>query len=121
MNVLEALATRAREFNIPVIVGELNALNEEGVMLHIVSAGISQDYFIEGTHDRPLARFVTRSAQYLKGKDWCEHLSAALHRYSDDAVLLDSSFQAGSWQYLGRNQEHYHEFQITFQLMIRRT
>ena len=106
--------------NLPLVVGELPASNDEVVGI-IEFDGYQNTEFFGGKTDsslyNPLIKIVVRNKTYSGGQQWIDIVKETLHRYHDDTLL--SVLMVGNPMYLGRSPEDLHEFQVTFTIQLK--
>lgn len=102
----------------PKFVGEMPSLSDEGVAVMLFDGGINTQYLgMKDTLFRPVLKFVIRIANYPKGAEWMQIIKDTFHEFSSDEISQMDI--VGSPMYLGRTEEKLHEFQITFQTIVK--
>lgn len=102
----------------PKFVGEMPSLSEEGVAVMLFDGQVNTQFFgMKDTLFRPVLKFVIRTSKYKKGAEWSQEIKDTFNRFSSDEVTEMSI--VGSPMYLGRTEEKLHEFQLTFQTVVK--
>lgn len=107
----------------PLNIGDLPSPNVEAVCIIEFDGYYNTQYFGRGPGTmigQPLVKIIGRSASYETGEFWMEECKRRLNRYigeDDDEIL--SITMVGTPSYLGRNNQKFHEFQVTFQVKVK--
>ena len=108
----------------PITIGDLPSPNVEAVCLIEFDGYYNTQYFGRGPGTmigHPLVKVVGRSASYQTGEYWMDEAKRLLNRYSNvsgEGSIL-SITMVGTPTYLGRNNQKFHEFQVTFQVQVK--
>lgn len=109
----------------PVTIGDLPSPNVEAVCIIEFDGYYNTQYFGRGPGTmigHPLVKIIGRSASYQQGEFWMDEAKRRLNRYcsedEDDEEIL-SITMVGTPTYLGRNNQKFHEFQVTFQVQVK--
>lgn len=103
----------------PRFIGDLPSITTEGTTCLIYSSNASTQFFgMKNALYRPVAKFVSRVRRYPDGEEIMTKISDSLKKYTGDDEIAGIN-QIGSPIYLGRNTEKLHEFQVTFEIIVR--
>lgn len=106
------------EYVEPKFVGEMPSLSDEGVAVMLFDGGINTQFFgMRDTLFRPVLKFVIRCADYKKGAAWMQSIKDTFHQFKSDEIV--EMTVVGSPMYLGKTEEKLHEFQVTFQTIVK--
>ena len=108
----------------PLNIGDLPSPNVEAVCLIEFDGYYNTQYFGRGYGTmigHPLVKIVGRSSSYETGEYWMDESKRLLNRYYNDSGEGEilSITMVGTPTYLGRNNQKFHEFQITFQIQVK--
>lgn len=99
-------------------VGEMPSLSDEGVAVMVYSGNFNTQYLgMKSTLFRPVLKFVIRTCSYPKGSEWSQLIKDTFHEFSSDEIMEMNL--VGTPIYLGRTEEKLHEFQVTFQTVVK--
>ena len=108
------------------IIGDLPDTKANAISLILFDGVRNTEYFggrVNSTIFQPIIKCVVRNNSYEKAREWITSIQNALHRYSDVFEEIDGSilsiFMFGFPRYLGRNDQKYHEFQVTFNIQVK--
>ena len=104
----------------PKVIGDLPATNNVAVGIMEYSGNVSTEYFGPQTGCSiisPVLKIVVRHNSYETGQQWATEVKDILHRYHDDKLL--NVLLVSTPIYLGRSPEKLHEFQVTFNTIIK--
>lgn len=102
----------------PGFVGEMPSLSAEGVAVMLFDGGINTQFFgMKDTLFRPVLKFVIRTSDYEKGAEWMQTIKDTFHEFTSEEISQMDI--VGSPMYLGRTEEKLHEFQVTFQTIVK--
>lgn len=104
----------------PKVIGDLPATST--IMVGVVEYdGATSTEFFGATEDcsmlRPIIKVVIRHTSYKIGQQWATKTREILHRYHDNRLL--SVLLVSAPIYLGRSPEKLHEFQVTFNTIVK--
>lgn len=103
----------------PKFIGDLPSGRSEAIALMEYDGVGSTNYFGQARSIlQPILKVVVRTESYKVGDTYCEDLKELLHKYHDEVIL--SMLLAGSTMYLGRDEDKMHEFQLIFNIQIRK-
>lgn len=107
-------------------IGDLPGTQKNEIGLIFYDGATNTEYFgprVGSTVFQPIMKCVARNSSYEVAKEWIESIKNALHRYSDSGEGLEgeilSILMVGSPMYLGRNEQKFHEFQVTFNIQVK--
>lgn len=107
-------------------IGDLPGTQKNEICLMFFDGASNTEYFgarHESTIFQPIMKCVIRHQSYETGKGWVSDIQEALHRYSSEGDGVEgpilSIFLVGSPIYFGRNDQKFHEFQVTFKIQLK--
>ena len=107
----------------PITIGDVPSPNVEALGIIEFDGYYNTQYFGRGPGTmigQPLVKIVGRSASYQTGEFWMEETKRLLNRFSgEDGDEILSITMVGTPSYLGRNNQKFHEFQVTFQVQVK--
>lgn len=104
----------------PKVIGDLPATSTTIVGVMEYDGATSTEFFGSQHNNsmlRPIVKIVIRHTSYEIGQQWATEAKEILHRYHDDKLL--NVLLVGTPIYLGRSPEKLHEFQVTFNTIIK--
>ena len=105
----------------PLTIGDLPSTNVESVCIIELDGNYNTHYFRSDASlmvSHPLIKIVGRSASYETGSAWMDQAKETLNRYHSDGEILGITM-VGTPMYLGRDNQKFHEFQVTFQVQLK--
>lgn len=107
-------------------IGDLPGTKKNCVCLIFYDGASNIEYFgarHESTIFQPIMKCVIRNSSYENAMNWVESIKEALHRYSDAGEGVEgpilSILMIGSPMYLGRDEQKFHTFQMTFTIQTK--
>lgn len=103
----------------PKIIGELPSTTQDAVAIIEYDSSVGTEYFGQENCSifNPIVKVVFRVASYEQGSEWAEIAKTLLHRYHDDTFV--SILAVGSPIYLGKDEQKFHGFQVTFTTQVK--
>lgn len=121
--ILEHLRDTLREVIPATYVGEPPSHVTECVGIRSWGGALATEYFggsaAPPATQRPNVLFVARSKEFSNANTALEVVQQLFNRYSSPENGIDAMFVRGNILYLGQSEEHVHEFQLMFKLIVK--